>query len=202
MINIGSIISKTKAYGKSNAGQNKIKELREKAFDRGATFGSGDGITSKSDYKRVANEYLEYLYQYSVNNPQMGDAITRIIQETIAHAFISEPTKVGKGQYKVQVIFDEELLKRDSLSYAPTKKYPRGHGDGINNIIALFNNGYDLPEDKKTPYGLWKTHSVKKPARRHRDQLQFMQQSMQEFLTKFKNKFDITSMELGDAYKK
>lgn len=200
MINIGSIISKTKAYGKSNAGQNKIKELREKAFDRGATFGSGDGITSKSDYKRVANEYLEYLYQYSVNNPQMGDAITRIIQEAIAHAFISEPTKVGKGQYKVQVIFDEELLKRDSLSYT-RKNGQRGQGSGIINIIALFNNGYDIP-DAKVPYGLWETHGVKIRARQHRDQLQFMQQSMQEFLTEFKNKFDITSIELGEIYKK
>lgn len=200
MINIGSIISKTKAYGKSNAGQNKIKELREKAFDRGATFGSGNGITSKSDYKRVANKYLEYLYQYSVNNPQMGDAITRIIQETIAHAFISEPTKVGKGQYKVQVIFDEELLKRDSLSYT-RKNGQRGQGEGINNIIALFNNGYDIP-DGRVPYGLWATHGVKIRARQHRDQLQFMQQSVQEFLTKFKNKFDITSIELGSVYEK
>lgn len=199
MINIGSIISKTKAYGKSNAGQNKIKKLREEAFDKGLTFGSGNGVTSVSDYKVVAEKYLEYLYQYSVSNPQMGDAITKIIQETMANAFISEPTKVGKGQYKVQVIFDKELLRRDSLTY--TRGGARASGSGIDNIIALFNNGYDI-DAAKVPYGLWATHGVKVRARQHRDQLQFMQQTVEEFLVKFKKQFDIISIELGSVYEK
>lgn len=194
MINIDSILKKTKKYAGSSAGKNKIQQLREKAFDRNESFGvsNGSGIVSKEGFVQASKQYLELLKNYK--DARFSPALYDIIAQTVANATVSQPTKVGKGLYKVSINFNPELLRRESIVGYYT-------GDYIENILALFNNGMDI-KNGQPPIGWWDSHGIRIRAVSHRDSLLFMQNTTREFMNINKKLFDIKSIDIGEIYKR
>lgn len=194
MINIDSILKKTKKFAGSSAGKNKVQQLREKAFDRNESFGvsNGSGIVSKEGYVQATKLYLDLLKNYK--DDRFSPALYQIIKETIANASVSEPEKLGKGLYKVSITFNQALLRRDSIVGYYTGNY-------INNILALFNNGMDI-RNGQPPIGYWDTHGIRIKAVSHRDSLLFMQNTTREFMNINKKLFDIKTIDIGEIYKR
>lgn len=216
-ININGIMGKLKEYVQSPEGREKISKARGEAFAQGKSFGSGGvkgaiggsgsggggGITSLEDMEAVAQMLFDRLYSWA---PRSIQPILNQIEDT--GDFISRPYTSGDGVYAVDINFDSfaayGLIRRESLLVEnSSEKYGGGNsytGEGIDNIIALFNNGMDIPKDKGVPAGLWLSHNISVRATTHRDTLHFMQQAVNEFKSTLGDKYQINDIQLNDIY--
>lgn len=201
MLNIDSIMKKTKKFSESQDGQNKVKMLREKAFDENRQFGTTrkGGIVSKEDFKRVAQEFLQQIIKSCAENPLASSGTIATVRKIVEdNKTISSADKVGRGTYRVSVDFDDTALRRESLIET---KFGGRTGDGIDNILALLNNGMDTATGK-APWGFWETHGdILVHALAHREPLNFMQDAMREFLSKYEEKYVLKSLDTGEEYK-
>lgn len=211
MVNINSIMKKTKDFSLTKQGQDKVKKLREKAFENNKKFGkklTPDGIISRNDFSRNARKYLSILQNYGFYVAPIltkGDGLTNIIEQTVDNATISRPKRNSEGLYSVGITFKKSLLHRDSLLAEKVDEYgdfvSYSTGSGIKNILALFNNGYKISEGKSVSYGLWETHGIKVRAKPERQPLRFMQETLNEFMTLNKDRFNIQAADLNNKYK-
>ena len=65
--------------------------------------------------------------------------------------------KVTDDGYAIEISFDRDALHRESLEWVDADGSPTGMSSGgIQNIVALFNNGYG--PISKSFYGAWNTH--------------------------------------------
>ena len=149
---------------------------------------------------------------------------------------VSEPYKLSSGKYKVSLRFDPAAVHRDSLSSTespnsvnfPKKKdgslyrgrteerrqdamdmYGAFTGEGIDNIVALFNNGHE--KKSKSVFGFWH-HSgstddssgiwndwVLVRSKNDREPLRFMNDAVNDFNTKYSAKYSVVAT-LGPDY--
>lgn len=99
-----------------------------------------------------------------------------------------EPVKVGRNSYQISVSFDENL-HRESL-------YPKGYPEGVDNIAALLNSGYDAG---KRVYGIW--HGNKIHSLTHRDGAHFIESAIRTFMADYASKYGVVGIEVDDVYK-
>ena len=57
----------------------------------------------------------------------------------------------AQGCVSASITVDEDALRRESLHYM-NRDLSIGHGEGVDDILALFTHGYTLD---KRPYGFW-----------------------------------------------
>lgn len=129
-----------------------------------------------------ANEMIDILMAHMKDDTQSahGQGLANFPKSAITHTMpeIYDPT----GGYYVDICFDEEQLRRDSLS---SEKYPDGtrkYSDGIKNIVSLFDRGYDA---RGAVFGEW--HGRNTVSLRHRDASHFLQNAIKEFNEKNKD---------------
>lgn len=143
---------------------------------------------------------------------EMADALIGMIQRRIPEAIAqagqtlrsTQPVKRADGSYRVEVRFDKAALHRDSL------ENDLGY-EGIDNIVALFNNGYHA---KNYVYGWWDGHSATGDgvlrsgpsgdfawvkSRREREPLLFMQEAVDEFNTVYGDRYHVV-VDLASDY--
>lgn len=170
----------------------------EKTIDATIAEGSASGIIERITemMTQVANMFIQVLkdtasrrIEYTTDNQS--------VQRHFDSLKASNPSwtmRDGKIYGVVYVYFSDEDLGRDSLLL------PNGDrtGDGISNIIALFNNGYEL-KSKTTPRGVWEGHNENKPvrAKRKREELGFMQAAASIIKRTYK---DVDAIILSDEY--
>ena len=203
MINEETILKKIKKYAASPEGKQKIQEKREEAFKNNKKFGEPTGensVVSTKDYAKLASKWFKYFLDATSDTHNLS--LIEIAAEAMMSAVISKPEKIGEGLYKVGITFDKKQLRRESLTGEDFWGSEYKTGDGIDNILALFNNGMDISYDKPVPYGKWETHGIYVRATTHRDALQFMQKALQEYMNIYRKSFNIKSGDIGDAYKK
>lgn len=100
------------------------------------------------------------------------------------------PYKVGKHKYQIPVWFENDL-HRDSLC---TDEY-----DGIDNIAALLNSGYDAGH---VVYGIWLHHyPVNIPSLRHRSGAHFIENAIRDYMGNYASDYGVTNIEVDDIYK-
>lgn len=148
---------------------------------------------------------------------RLADHLIQIIRsklpESIADVgntlYHTNPRKTPEGGYTITIRFDRSALHRDSLE----NDY-MDYG-GIDNIVALFNNGYHA---RDYVYGWWNGHSPTGEALarsnmltedyawvrsvRDRDGLHFMQAAQDEFNAIYKDKYGGVQVVLGADYTK
>jgi len=127
------------------------------------------------------------------------DMIKKRLPDSIAqvgNTLKSTPPKKVDGGYEVQIKFDKSALRRDSLGN------DLGY-DGIDNIVALFNNGYHA---RNYVYGWWNSHKSATgdtyawvQSKKEREPLRFMQDAVAEFNATYGAKYGIV-VELGSDY--
>lgn len=100
------------------------------------------------------------------------------------------PYKVGKYKYEIPVWF-ENGLRRDSLC---PDEY-----DGIDNIAALLNSGYDAGH---VVYGIWLHHSpFNIPSLQHRSGAHFIENAIRDYMGNYASDYGVTNIEVDDIYK-
>ena len=100
------------------------------------------------------------------------------------------PYKVGKHKYQIPVWFENDL-RRDSLC---TDEY-----DGIDNIAALLNSGYDAGH---VVYGIWLHHSpFNIPSLQHRSGAHFIENAIRDYMGSYASDYGVTDIEVDDIYK-
>lgn len=188
MISEAALLGKANAYAKTKAGKEKMNECLTNAVSTGKPLASGSKVVSQADMDSIAKSFLVLLRRKFPAS--IGD-----LGYTLGY---SKPVKKPDGSYEVVFTFRSEL-HRDSISSEPE------YAGGIDNIVALFNNGYNA---NNSVYGVWNvqgsgTHSspdtvcVKSVS--SRAPLQFMQEAKAEFDGIYGAKYGVTVV-LGSDY--
>lgn len=172
-INAKNIENKLRAYSKTSAGRAKMKKSNERA--------------SLKTLSNLAQELIDMIkttassFDLAPSVMAHFNSLTYVIQD------------LGDGQYECDIYFTDDL-SRESLE---DDIYP---GDGIQNIVALFNNGYVASSPK---YGWWNGHrrtsvdvlttgsDIRIRGTQARPSLHFMQKAIKEFESKYSQKYGL-----------
>ena len=150
-ISLGSIESKVEAWSKSKEGQRRINEVISGYRKAGKSRTAAGGIVfGDEDMIQLASEFIDIL-KAEAGSSGLKDSVLKHFDSLIADPPVQSGTgRDGEDMFCVNIRFADDL-KRDSLDNDGYHDYP-----GVNNIVALFNNGVDAAA---TTYGLWKKHA-------------------------------------------
>lgn len=181
-INMDSIMRKLNAYVKSSDGQTATKEyiadcIAKGIRIKGGVSGSGgvSSLVTVVDMEDAAKKLISSI-QNQARSFGLDGSITALT-DSLTH---SPPEKQADGSYEVSIFFTGDK-HRESL-------YPKGYPEGVDNIIALLNNGFRIGADKKQAFGMW--HGQMTRGLRTREGLHFIQEAVFEFNNTY-----------GDAYR-
>lgn len=193
-INIGAIMSKVDAFSKTPEGKRRIKErLETYRRDGRSTTAAGGKIVTESMMAEAADKMIACLQNAARScGVQESDTRESVMPGSVMDHFDSlkhsEPVRQPDGSYSVAIYF-EDNLHRDSLQ-------PDRYG-GVDNIVAVLNNGYDYNPKIWYVEGEW--HGAQVHAKPERIGLRFIQQAVSDFNTNYGSKYGATAFE-GAAY--
>lgn len=172
-INMESILAKAKAHMGSNVGQSKVDNVVNKVMLGNIRLQSG-GTTHTPE--EAAAKFIEVL-QSSIGSAGLSegaiDAVSNI-EHGSAHS-------VGHNTYIIGVYFVGDMT-RPSLDEA---KY-----GGINDIVALFNNGVD--HTMRPVHGLW--HGKETWSRTVIPGTHFIEQAVTDFMGNYASEYNVTNI--------
>ena len=176
-INMASIMSKVRAYTKTGEYKQRSQEyLAQCRKDGRSTTDSGEIIITEDIMRRAAETMIATLKQIAQEHQ-----LPASVQEHFNSLEYSPPRVVGKqGEaYQVDIWFSDDLSRMSLL--IPAGKYSgQRTGDGIQNIVSLFDTGYSA---SKSVFGTWDGHDdvgvIK--SRSQRDGKYFMSQAIESF---------------------
>lgn len=151
-INIDSIMRKVKNFSESEKGKEKMaKVIRERRLSGNGKLASGDYITTEQDMQMLAQELI---------NTMKSEAASANLPQSVLDHFESltytqpEPSGGNVPQYSVDIYFQDDL-SRMSLLITSGKRKGERTGEGVRNIVSLFDTGY---EASARVYGVWSGH--------------------------------------------
>ncbi len=192
-VNISAVMDKVNAFSKSNTGSKKINEYIDKCVKdgRGVTE-AGSTIVTKQAMIRAAETLImklkESASQYNLPNS---------VREHFNSLRATAPYESGKQGYKIDITFEDDL-SRMSLLITSGKNSGQHTGEGISNIIALFNNGYDA---SSKVFGLWESHGENISSLTHRDSLNFMESTVESFNREWGNFYNAYAYISSEQYR-
>ena len=157
--------------------QNKISKVQRKAI----ISGKKPNDISEIKMLQAGNQLLQTILNHfptslSKLKPELSTSVSEI--------------KTSDGYYRIDIEFPEDVIRRKSL-------YPEKY-EVIDNIISLFNNGYQA---KNTVYGYWATAGKRVTSISSRPSLAFMQDAINNFNMIYANQYSCHA-ELGKQYKR
>jgi len=176
-INMASIMSKVRAFAKSEEGKTRCSEYISKcrADGRGTTDGGGTIITT--DAMCRAAEMMISILKQTAQEHQLPASV----QEHFNSLEYSAPMVVGAegDTYQIDIWFADNL-SRMSLLITTGERKGQYTGDGVANIVSLFDTGYTASQ---AVYGLWNGHEENGviTSRVHREGKKFMAQAIESF---------------------
>lgn len=191
-------MSKVGAYSRSVEGKLRMKERINKYVSDGQSKTAGGGkIMTEDDMYRAAYKMMDVLKQTAKESDLPPSVMQHILTMDC-----SKPYKMPDGHMEIWIYFGGDM-HRESLVRKDGKQ-----SGGINNIVALLNNGTD---DETTVYGSWKGHepvgTVKAgpdgyawvKGENPRTALRFIQQAVGDFNGNYGSDFNVTAV-AGDDY--
>lgn len=187
---MGSINAKIQAWQASSAGQKRMKEYVQDKQRSGGTLANGQKVIGPEEMSAMAQDLINMI------RARLPESISSV--GSTLHA--TAPTRSGEDAYRVRISFDSNALFRESLETDEEygNQYGGHTGPGIQNIVALFNNGYGKDQIGRV-YGLWASHGVMTYNAASRVGIGFMQAAVAEFNAKYKGKCQVDVM-LGSDY--
>lgn len=194
MITESELSRRIAAWQKSPEGKRRTKQYIDDLAETGGKTASGQAVIGPRQMEEAAQLFIRILQS---KIPESIEDVGKTLHSTPAK-------KLSKTAYEVTVRFDTRLLHRDSL------ENDLGY-DGIDNIVALFNNGYHA---RNYVYGWWNNHKATGAAvartnymdnfawvrsKKEREALQFMQEAAKEFNELYGEQYGVT-VELGSDY--
>nr|WP_290461580.1 hypothetical protein [Acutalibacter muris] len=203
-INMSSIMSKVGAYSRSVSGKLRMKECIQKyAADGKSKTASGDKVMTEDEMCK-AGAKLIWVLQETARSFDLPQSVMQHFNSLEC----SKPYRMPDGSAVMYVYFEDDL-HRDSLE---SGEGANGYtGEGIDNIVALLNNGAHA---KDYVYGWWNNHSPSGSAfarsmpnddfawvrsKKDRDALHFIQQAVNDFNGNYGAEYNVTA-EAGEAY--
>lgn len=189
-----SIASKFDAWAKSEVGKARMREKVEEYQRSGvARTKAGSAVISERRIG-VAVMRLRQCLEAAIQDAMLPDSVA----EHVRAMYDAKPIRVGDS-WEVCIYFGGDL-HRDSLD----NDLPY---EGVDNIVALFNNGYDA---KDYVYGWWDGHEPEGEAlsrsatpgenfawvrsRKHRQALHFIQQAIGDFNGNYGAELNMTAV--------
>lgn len=195
-------MSKVGAYSRSVGGKLRMKERINKYVSDGQSKTAGGGkIMTEDDMYRAAYKMMDVLKQTAKESDLPASVLQHILTMDC-----SKPYKMPDGHMEIWIYFGGDM-HRESLEDGDG-----GHtGEGVNNIVALFNNGAHASD---YVYGWWNNHSPTGEAltrsshtdgfawvrsKKDREALHFIQQAVGDFNGNYGSDFNVTAV-AGDDY--
>lgn len=198
-INLNSIMKKVEAYGHSVSGKLRMKECIEKYQADGVKkTAAGDKVVTEAAMWEAASKLIGVL-----RSTAQSYGLPASVMKHFDSLDCSKIYTMPDGSSVIYIYFGDDL-HRDSL-------YSEGY-DGIDNIVALLNNGYHA---KNYVYGWWDNH---KPtgdnsyrsggfdssdawvrSRKDREALNFIGQAIQDFNGNYGADYNVTAV-AGEDY--
>lgn len=156
--------------------------------------GSGGGAATATGAPFAAAKFIEVL-QNEIKSLEATSGFAdgklgATAVEALSQLGHGRPYKVGKYKYQIPVWFENDL-RRDSLCL---NEY-----DGIDNIAALLNSGYDAGH---VVYGIWLHHSpFNIPSLQHRSGARFIENAIRDYMGNYASDYGVTDIEVDDIYK-
>lgn len=195
-------MSKVGAYSRSVEGKLRMKERINKYVSDGQSRTAGGGkVMTEDDMYRAAYKMMDVLKQTAKESDLPPSVMQHILTMDC-----SKPYKMPDGHMEIWIYFGGDM-HRESLEDGDG-----GHtGEGVNNIVALFNNGAHASD---YVYGWWNNHSPTGEAltrsshvdgfawvrsKKDREALHFIQQAVGDFNGNYGSDFNVTAV-AGDDY--
>lgn len=198
-INIDSIMSKVSAYAQSSAGKEKMNKRIQQYVSSGVkqTAAGGKILTEDKMWEAVS----KFLYVMRVTAAEYG--LPESVMEHINGLESAGQIRKTPDGYEIALYFEGDL-HRDSLDN------DLGY-EGVDNIVALFNNGYHA---RNYVYGWWDGHKATGDgvlrsgvgtdfawvrSKKEREPLHFIQQAVHDFNANYGADYGVTAV-AGTAY--
>ncbi len=180
-----SIEAKVKAFSETSDGKERMQQAVRTMKKSGKSHtSSGYELLSEERMRILANELLDMIRMEAASSGLPGSVMFHFDSLTYAVAGSLD------GDVEFHVYFEDDM-SRPSL-------VPDLY-DGIDNIVALFNNGY-VASDRV--YGYWSSYTYgtrKVASRQYRQGAAFIQSAVESFLNKYAGRYNVT-IEIGDEY--
>jgi len=198
-INIDSIMSKVSAYAQSSAGKEKMNKRIQQYVSSGVKqTAAGDKILTEDKMWEAVSKFL---YVMRVTAAEYG--LPESVMEHINGLESAGQIRKTPDGYEIALYFEGDL-HRDSLDN------DLGY-EGVDNIVALFNNGYHA---RNYVYGWWDGHKATGDgvlrsgvgtdfawvrSKKEREPLHFIQQAVHDFNANYGADYGVTAV-AGTAY--
>lgn len=196
-INMSSIMSKTKAFSESPEGKRRMKACLEKYEKEGrASTGAGDKLITEKMMWEAVSKFI-HVMKTAAADYDLPESVMAHINGIESSGYITKlPNNEG---YEIHLSFSGDL-HRDSLDN------DLGY-EGVDNIVALFNNGYHA---KNYVFGWWNGHKATGDgvlrsgvgsdfayirSKKEREALRFIQQAVMDFNAGYGAKYGVIAVE-------
>lgn len=198
-INMSSIMSKVRRYATSKDGEKRMNDVLEKYRKEGKSkTDGGSEVLTKARMVQLAQELIDIIKttakSYDLPDSIMAhfDSLTAMFED------------IGEDRFACYIYFADDVSR-------PSLENDYKQWGGINNIVALFNNGYVASAPK---YGWWNGHKPTGESlyrsgagstdayiqgTQARPSLRFMQTAIEDFYSRYANKYAMT-LTLNDDY--
>lgn len=209
-INMSSIMQKVRNYPHTDIGKEKTNNVIKQYREKGKNYTeAGDEVITKSKMLELAFELIELLKQTA--------ASYSLPESVIAHfgSLTAKLEDIDDNRFVCYIYFaDGDNFGADGKSSLsrPSLENDYREWKGIDNIVALFNNGYSASHPA---YGWWNGHAPKGESisrsltgnekyayirsRQERPSLRFMQTAIEDFYGRYGKKYSLT-LTLSDEY--
>lgn len=169
-------MGKVDKYTKSQQGKDTIQQyINQCRADGRSVTAAGDTIITEPIMIRAAETLISMIKETAAQH-----RLPESVLEHFESLYYNEPMLFDKesNQYKIDITFGDDL-SRMSLMITSGKNKSQRTGNGIDNIISLFDTGYDA---EHRAYGAWEGHGKERIASlTHRDGLNFMKEALDAF---------------------
>lgn len=189
-VNIDSIVKKAKSYMQSTEG----KKRASKEVAESIRSGKGGQHITITGMNTAAEKFIEVLKNEICSHAgsnYAGGELGKTAIDALMNLEHSVPKEMGDNLYQIEVWFSGDL-RRESLD-------PDVYPEGIDNIAALLNNGYDAGH---RVYGVWMGHwpwSI--PSLPMRDGTHFVDNAIRTYMSSYANEYGVVSVTADKIYK-
>lgn len=192
-IDLAAIEKKQKQFEKSREGKKKIKEFLDDCVENGVgkTEG-GSAIVTKEMMEEAARLMIQIL-----KNTAASKSLPDSVMVHFNSLDYSQPVKIPgskEDRYMIEIFFTDDL-SRFSLRIASGPNKGKYTGEGIDNIISLFDTGYPKKDNPSDNYaiGIWDGHEDAGVirGRKERDGLHFMLDAVDAFNMSYSNVYGV-----------
>lgn len=186
-IDFSSILKKVDTWTTTDEGKKRIREKLKEYRETGVSKTEGGSkIVTLKDMNNAAEQMIHILKEIASRHKLPTSVLEHF--DSLKH---TEPKEHGDG-YEVSIFFLDDM-SRPSLTIARGKNKGKRTGDGVSNIVALFDTGYGEDEPVKKVFGIWEGHEELGSIGnlRVREEIGFMQEAIDEFNRRFGDLYDV-----------